>query len=290
MTEKTLYQQVTEEMEAGTIDNALWSMAWAKSEGDEARARARYVEERVSELKVKSVEAAKQSRRNSLKQQLRRWPVMAITALGFAIAYQAVVNSIMVVASRAGWDFYLIGVVAGACGYLAVAALVVLVSWGRLWGFRIAFLALLLAGCLAGIDTQLTDMQLRGKAGKPVPVVNDTSRAWYVASDGHQYLFEWGRVADEYEWHDVTADPQYYYAFKFQGNTPDLSLERAASELEGQLAAKRGVQIASAKGIYKVLLWVCLGGWAIYAWSVIARNKHQAQIEESNRLSNAIHG
>ena len=44
------YLKATEEFDAGDVEKALWSKAVAQSEGDENKAKYRYIEERAAQL------------------------------------------------------------------------------------------------------------------------------------------------------------------------------------------------------------------------------------------------
>jgi hypothetical protein len=270
MIEKEIYQQVMSEMEAGTIDNALWSMAWTKAEGDEGKAKARYVEERVKEIRATSLEVTKRARRRIRQQHLRRWFALAITALCFSVANQIVVNSIVPYNNRPRWDFFLIGLFASTCGYLVLPGIVVLASWGRLWGYRVAVLALLLAGCFSGIGGQPTGAQLMGRVGQSaMPEMSadpKSSRRFteYSASDGKGYTFTWEAIPTQ------------------------AALEQGTRGLEERITLKREEDAASAKSIYTILCSVCLIGWVFYAWWEIGREKYNSQIAESIRWSESL--
>ncbi len=72
MAEKHLYQQVVDELNAGSLDAALWAMVWTKVGGDEAKAKTRYVEARVAELRRQAQQTQRRAWLGEWRDELRR--------------------------------------------------------------------------------------------------------------------------------------------------------------------------------------------------------------------------
>ena len=150
MTEKDIYKQAVDELTTGNFDQALWAMVWTKAEGDDSRAKARYVETRVRQIKAE----AKLARKRSRPPLSGRVPWRLIRLFGCMVAFsminRSVATSVTFNAPVLRWDFYLIGIAGESLGLFLFPGFIVLVSGGNVWGFRVAYLVLFIAGCVSG--------------------------------------------------------------------------------------------------------------------------------------------
>ena len=151
MQDKTLYQQAFEELNAGTIDPALWGMVWTKAGGDENRAKASYVEARVAEIKAQ----IRGEQKADPPLPSKGFPSQLIGLFGcsitFCIANDAIVHAHASFLPTVQGPMHWISIFASSLGLMLVPGLPLLVTRGSKWGYRIAFLVLCLAGCLAGV-------------------------------------------------------------------------------------------------------------------------------------------
>jgi hypothetical protein len=88
MDHSALYAQVDDEIRNGKFDRALFAQAFAEADGDEARARARYIRLRVNALKGDRQREDRERAKKSAKRGLRaaksgaRWLWTLVLGLG----------------------------------------------------------------------------------------------------------------------------------------------------------------------------------------------------------------
>jgi len=87
---KNFYHQATLEIQAGMRDEGLFARCYAKSQGDEAKALACYLDERAEELSViaTNAERIRRTRAKSLTKTIQQpKPKKRLTGFGWAIEW-----------------------------------------------------------------------------------------------------------------------------------------------------------------------------------------------------------
>ncbi len=69
--EDELYLQATQEVDEGNQDKALWARCMALCEGDEGKAKYKYIKERVDRLRDVKVREIKEKRNEELAQKIK---------------------------------------------------------------------------------------------------------------------------------------------------------------------------------------------------------------------------
>ena len=99
MSNEDFYVQAEKEFDSGSVDKSLWAKSRVQAEGDENRARYKYMEHRVKQLEQIAIYQRKEEMREKIARPIRKTRHIIVNYLYFAALTGGVVAGVKYIKS-----------------------------------------------------------------------------------------------------------------------------------------------------------------------------------------------